>query len=150
MTSDQPLTLTVTPALAWHRAVAGAGALTVLVMSAWVLAWVCAAHALPIDVLVAAMAGSALALPACLSRRGAVCGPILLGWDGQNWFLAEPARGRESPEWTGQLSLVLKLPGVWLLRTRGGGPTRWLPVDARQLGPQGHPLLCALYCARRA
>lgn len=143
--ADQPLTVEVRPSRAVAALLGGLCAVAV----ACVLAWAASA---PFDGPAGqAVAGGAVGLTAVLAvialrqRQPA----LLLGWDGQQWWLAHPAAGRDSPHWRGELRLVWRLGSCWVLRGHGEGAVAWLTVDARALGAQAHALLCALYCARR-
>jgi hypothetical protein len=79
-----------------------------------------------------------------------------LRWDGQSWWLSEPAAGAAGGEpCEGQVELALDL-GSWLLlsfRPHAAGRTarrRWLPLQRAGLEADWHALRCALYSPRPA
>ncbi|MFZ5521445.1 MAG: hypothetical protein ACOZD0_09595 [Pseudomonadota bacterium] len=145
-TADQPLTVPIRPAGAVTALLVGVAAAAMASVLAWAASrpWGTPASQ--------AAAGVAVALTALLAASALWRlrqPPLLLGWDGRQWWLARPSAGRESPHWSGELRLVWRLGSCWVLRGRGERADVWLTVDARPLGLQAHALLCALYCARR-
>lgn len=149
--ADQPLTVEIRPS----RMVAGLVVLLAALALASTAAWLMALEPdAPVQRAGAALGVLLSVAAVAIALRRLRQPPLLLGWDGRQWWLAHPPAGRERPHWQGDLRLVWRLGRCWLLRGHvvpgapGGSAALWLSVDARALDARGHALLCALYCAR--
>ena len=151
MRAAPAVSLTVRPSLHWQAALALLAAAAVVSTGLW--AWRRGD---------AASGGAAVAVTALAlhTLRAARHRPALgLRWDGQSWWLSEPASasaatGGEPRQ--GEVELALDL-GSWLLlsfRPRGPGRRvarrRWLPLQRAGLEADWHALRCALYSPRPA
>ena len=141
----------------WRAAIVAVASTCVVVLLAWLAtssepapplglaAWIGAMLAVP------AMAASLLRVPA-----------VTLHWDGQQWWLARPARSSRAAAAAqidavcGEIDVALDFGGWMLLRFRPISALRreravqWLPAQRRGLEAHWHTLRCALYSPRPA
>jgi len=149
MRAAPAVSLSVRPSPHWQAALAvlAAAAATSTVLWAWRRGDVASGGA--------AGAVAALALHALRSARRRPS--LVLRWDGQSWWLSEPASGVAGAEpCPGDLELALDL-GSWMLLSfrphgtgRRSGRRRWLPLQRAGLEADWHALRCALYSPRPA
>jgi hypothetical protein len=149
MRAAPAVSLTVRPSPHWQAALAVLAGAAVSSTALW--AW-------RRGDLGSGVAAGAVAVLALQALRAAGRRPHLgLRWDGQVWWLSEPASGAAGGEpRPGQVELALDL-GSWLLlsfRPQGAGRRpgrrRWLPLQRAGLEAEWHALRCALYSPRPA
>jgi len=141
----------------WRAAIAVLAGAGIVVLLVWL-----ATRSEPVPTLgLAAWAGAMLAVPALAASLTRVP-PVSLHWDGQQWWLARPARSSRAAAAAqidaaaGEIDVALDFGDWMLLRfrpisaVRRERSPRWLPVQRRGLEAHWHTLRCAVYSPRPA
>ena len=139
----------VAQTMLWVLAGAGLGAWLAAALESWLESGLAGllggGHAGPSRAAVAqaAVCVSLAALAGAVGWRLGRSESLQVRWSGRRWELHEPAHWRPAA-----LRLMLDLGGWMLLRVQpDGGRPRWVGASDADIGPAGHLLRAALYCA---